>query len=185
MPSLQITLPTVLGDLEIYANPSRLAKAEKLLKTTPELLTKAYEVAGTIYANRIMKMAKYCLTHGIPPRGSGVSWPPHTSLTVKRLGQHTLLLWTGQYRNYIRVLRRGTRIAVGVPPGMKKYRRDDYKDPNPLTLSQVAKILEYGTLDGKIPERPLWRYLWPTVGGKESYKKELAYQIRKQIRNFR
>lgn len=183
MPSLQLTIPTLFGEISVYADQNKLNKADKLIKSTPKILNDAYKIAATVYAERIEKMAKYCITHGMPPRGSGVSWPPHSANTVKRLGAHTLLFWTGQYRNYITVLKRGKSVAVGVPPGMRKWKKGD-ANPNPLTLSQVAKILEFGTIDGKIPARPLWRYLWPTVGGKESYKKELVQQIRKQLRKY-
>lgn len=182
MPKLAITIPTSLGEIGLYANPTQLAKAEKLIKETPKILTDAYTIAATKYAERIAKMARTCLSRGMPPSGSGVSWPPHAASTVKRLGEHGLLYWSSQYYHHIRVLKRGKHIAVGVPPGTRKTRPDHYRSANPLTLSQVAKILEFGS--AKIPARPLWQYLWPTVGGQDAYRKELVQQIRKQIRKY-
>lgn len=182
MPKLALTIPTSIGDLQIYANPKQLEKADRLIQKTPKILTDAYTIAATKFAERLAKTARSCLAHGMPPRGSGVSWPPHAASTVKRLGEHTLLYWSSQYYHHIQVLKRGKHIAVGVPPGLHKTRPDGWKSSSPLTLSQVAKILEYGS--GKIPPRPLWRYLWPTVGGQDAYRRELVQQIRKQIRKY-
>lgn len=185
MIKLSITLPTEFGELEIYANPTRLKKAEELIRKTPKILNDAYEIAAHKFANRLVRMAKYCLANGIPPRGSGVSWPPHAESTVRRLGEHTLLYWSSQYYHHIRVIKRGKHIAVGVPPGLKKTRPDGSRSYSELTLSQVAKILEFGSRDGKIPKRPLWQYLWPSIGGDSPYKRELVQQIRKQINKYK
>lgn len=182
MPKLALTLPTSFGDLVIYANPKQLEKADRLIHKTPKILTEAYTIAATKYAERLAKTARSCIAHGMPPKGSGVSWPPHAASTINRLGEHTLLYWSSQYYNHIRVLKRGKHIAVGVPPGLNKTRPDGWKSSSPLTLSQVAKILEFG--GGKVPPRPLWRYLWNAVGGQDNYKKELVQQIRKQIRKY-
>ena len=183
MPSLSVTIPTAIGNLQIYANQRQLDKADKLIRETPDLLTKAYKSAALIYAERMARIAKTCLLHGMPPRGSGVSWPAHAPSTVRVLGAHSLLYWSSQYYHNIQVIRRGKYIAAGVPSGTLKTRPDGNK-PSGLRLSQVAKILEFGTEDGKIPSRPLWQYLWPSVGGKQSYKQELVQQIRKQIRKY-
>lgn len=182
MPSLSITIPTQFGNLELYANKKQLEKADRFIKKTPKILTDAYTLAATKYAERLARMARSCLAHGMPPKGSGVSWPPHAESTVKRLGAHTLLNWSSQYYHHIRVLKRGKHIAVGVPTGLRKTRPDGWKSSSPLTLSQVAKILEFGS--DKIPPRPLWQYLWPAAGGQDAYKKELVQQIRKQIRKY-
>lgn len=184
MAGLSVTIPTALGNIQIYADQKKLEKANKIIKETPNILTEAYYVSARKYADRIAKMARDCISRGMPPRGYGVSWPPHAESTVKRLGEHGLLYWSSQYYRHIRVLKRGKYIAVGLPSGVKKTRPDGYDPKTPLTLTKVAKILESGSEDGKIPARPLWQYLWPAVGGDEKYKKLLAEQIRKQLRNI-
>lgn len=183
-PSLSITLPTPIGELKIYANQARLDKATKLIAKTPEILNKAYADAANKYGKKIAVVAKECLAKGMPPRGSGVSWAPHSPNTIRVLGEHSLLYWSSQYYRSIQVLRRGKRIAVGVPPGRRKTRPDHRSSR--VTVSQVAKMLEFGSeVTDKLPARPLWRYLWPAVGGKDGYKKELVVQIRKQLRKYR
>lgn len=178
---ISVTIPSALGRVQLYADPRQVEKATELIKSTPEILTKAYNISANRYAERIVRTAKSCIAHGIPPRGSGVSWPPHAASTVKRLGAHTLLYWSHQYYHHIKVIRRGKHIAVGVPSSLRKTRPDHYRSSSPITLSRVAKILELGSEDGKIPARPLWRYLWPSVGGSDSYEKDLVKEIRKQI----
>lgn len=182
MPKLQLTIPTCFGDIAVYADPRDVARANKLIQKTPQILTEAYINAVNKWGPRLVRAAKSCLIHGMPPKGSGVSWPPHSAMTVKRLGAHTLLNWTGEYKRNIKLVRRGRQFAVGLPPGKKKTRPDG--STSGLTLTQVAKILEYGSRNGKIPARPLWQYLWNSVGGNEPYKKVLVREIRKQIRKY-
>lgn len=184
MPVLNITIPTVLGDLSLVANQRTIDRVTKTIEKTPNLLNKAYELVGNQYAQRIAKMAKRCISRGMPPPGSGVSWQPHAESTVRRLGEHGLLYWSSQYYHNIQVIKRGKHISVGVPSNVRKTRPDHYKRNNSSvrTLSQVAKILEYGSLDGRIPARPLWRYIWKSVNGPIGYKKDLIQEINRQVR---
>lgn len=179
MPKIQLTIPS-LGNIEIYTDPRKIAKVNKLISETPKILTEAYLRASYLYGPKLVQAAKRCLRIGMPPHGSGVSWPPHSAKTIKRLGEHTLLNWTGQYMRNIKLVRRGRQVAVGLPPGKIKIRGDGERGR--LTLTQVAKVLEYGSEARSIPARPLWEYLWDSVGGNEPYKKVLVREIRKEIR---
>ena len=180
MKSLQITLPTLVGDLVIYVNKNQQAKAEKLIRETPNILNNAYKLAGLAFANRLARIAKTCISRGMPPPGSGVSWPPHSVNTIKTIGSHTLLYWSSQYWRNIQPIQRGKHIAVGLPPRLIKT-RPDYKSSKGRTLSQVAKMLEFGSANGKLPPRPLWTVLWDSRM-KDKFRKELILEIRKQIR---
>lgn len=185
MNTVNITFPTSLGDVKIYMDPRKKAIADKLLREFPHIMRNAYEKSAMAFGNRLAREAKTCLSRGMPPRGSGVSWPPHAESTVKRLGEHTLLYWSSQYYHAIKVRKRGKYIFVGVPSGLKKTRKDNYKSSNPLTLTKVANILEFGSGDGKIPPRPLWGPLWSSVGGKNNFKKVLVKELRKELRKYR
>ena len=178
--TINITLSTVLGNVKIWANPRQQKKAEELLRKTPEILQQAYKNTAQRFGDRLAKMAKTCLRNGIPPKNSGVSWPPHAASTTRRLGEHTLLYWSSQYYHAIGVYKRGRNIFVGVNSGVKKTRPDGRNSG--LTLLQVAKILEFG--GGKVPARPLWIPLFESVGGKAKFKQELVKEIRKQIRKY-
>ena len=178
--TINITLSTVLGNVKIWANPRQQKKAEELLRKTPEILQQAYKNTAQRFGDRLAKMAKTCLRNGIPPKNSGVSWPPHAASTTRRLGEHTLLYWSSQYYHAIGVYKRGRNIFVGVNSGVKKTRPDGRNSG--LTLLQVAKILEFG--GGKVPARPLWIPLFESVGGKAKFKQELVKEIRKQVRKY-
>lgn len=182
MPSLGITLPTALGDLKIYVNKSQQAKATNLLKSMPDILTSSYVESANKFGERLARMARTCLSRGIPPTGSGVSWPPHSEATIKRYGQHTLLYWSSQYYHAIGVRRRGRNIYVGVPSSTIKTRPDGRKLG--ISLSNVAKLLEYGDDTGKLPPRPLWAPLFQSVGGKDKFKQEIVKVIRHKIRSY-
>lgn len=182
MPSLGITLPTALGDLKIYVNKSQQARATNLLKSMPDILTSSYVESANKFGERLAKMARTCLSRGIPPTGSGVSWPPHSEATIKRYGQHTLLYWSSQYYHAIDVRRRGRNIYVGVPSSTIKTRPDGRKLG--ISLSNVAKLLEYGDDTGKLPPRPLWAPLFQSVGGKDKFKQEIVKVIRHKIRSY-
>ena len=169
MRSLQVTIPTPVGDLVIYANRNQQAKADKLIRETPNILNNAYKLAGLAFAERLAKIARECISRGMPPPNSGVSWPPHTEKTIKAIGDHTLLYWSSQYYRNIKPLQRGKQIAVGLTQSRIKTRPD-------------GKVLEFGSSDGKIPSRPLWSVLWDNTMA-DKYKKQLVLEIRKQIRN--
>lgn len=179
--TINITFPTMLGNVNIYANPTQQRKAEQLLKKTPEILNQAYLNTANRFGERLARMAKTCLRRGMPPPNSGVSWPPHAASTTRRLGAHTLLYWSTQYYHAIGVYKRGKYVFVGVRSNTKKTRPDG-SNPSGLTLTQVAKILEFG--GGKVPARPLWIPLLDSVGGKAQFKQELVKEIRKQMRKY-
>lgn len=179
--TINISFPTALGNVKIWANPSQQRKATELLKKTPQILNQAYVNTAKRFGERLAKMAKTCLRKGMPPPNSGVSWPPHAASTTRRLGAHTLLYWSTQYYHAIGVYTRGKHIFVGVKASQRKT-RPDKSSPSGLTLTQVAKILEFG--GGRVPARPLWIPLLESVGGKAKFKQELVKEIRKQMRKY-
>ena len=178
--TINITFPTLVGNVKVWANPAEQRKAEELIRKTPEIFKKAYTIAANRFGKRLAEMAKSCLKHGVPPKGSGVSWPPHAASTTRRLGEHTLLYWSSQYYHQIGVYVRGKNIFVGVKPSVRKTRPDSV--PGKLTLTQVAKILEFG--GGNVPARPLWIPLYASVGGKDKFKAELVKEVRTQVRKY-
>lgn len=182
MKSLYITLPTIVGEIDIYVNRNQQAKAERLIQKCPSILSKSYEVAAMRFANRLARIAKTCISRGMPPPGSRVSWPPHSINTIKTIGSHTLLYWSSQYWRNIKPIKRGKHIAVGLPHRLIKTRPDG-KSSKGKTLTQVAKMLEFGSVSGKLPPRPLWTVLWDS-SMKDKFKKELILEIRKQIRRI-
>ena len=187
-----------LGDLRIqlYANKSQQAKAQRLLDKMPNIYKEAFTRASQEFGERLVKIVKKCLAIGQPPPNSGVSWKPHSASTIHNLGAHPLLHYTGTYMNSIGIQRSPTRTWVGLnynrQGGSRNARgrattgsaRATQRPPSKLTLNQIAIINEFGSRDGKIPPRPLWQPAWKSIGGNSDYQKLLRDCLRKELQKY-
>nr|UVM89042.1 MAG: virion morphogenesis family protein [Bacteriophage sp.]UWI36606.1 MAG: virion morphogenesis family protein [Bacteriophage sp.] len=179
--SVNRTLDIPSGRLEIYVDKAQQARAEKLIQSVPSILTKSYENGTRKFGEKLLRIVKKCLSTGMPPAGSGVSWPPHAANTVKALGEHTLLNWTGQYKRSVNIYHQRNRTYVGLPNNVKKIRKKGKESGK--TLNQIAILLEYGSRDSNLPPRPLWAPAYKAAGGTKVLQKILRNEIRKQLRN--
>jgi len=177
-----------IGNLHIYVDPAEQARAEKLLRETPKMLTAAFRDAAHRWGDQVVREAIKCINQDTPPKG--VSWPPLSEKYVKSHGiDNHHYLQSGQYIDSIGIYETGLyslsgakvrdRIYVGLPPAVKKTRPTG-KDGK-LTLQEVAKILESGTHDESIPPRPLWAPLYKRFGGQSSIKRYVINAIKRQI----
>lgn len=179
--SVNITISTPLGDLQIYTDPKEQARAERLIAETPSIMRNAYDRATEKFGNQLLRLVKKCLRTGTPPRGT--HWDPHSANTIKRYGEHTLLNYTGQYLRSVQIVKQKNRTYVGIPTNLKKIRKGDRTSKR--TLNQVAIMLEYGSRGGNLPPRPLWKPAFEQVGGKKVLKETLVRELRKEIRKYR
>lgn len=178
--SVNITLSTPIGPLEIYVDKREQARAERLIAKTPSILTEGYEKGTEKFGNQLLRIVRRSLNTGVPPRGSGVSWPPHAPGTIKKYGDHTMLNLTGQYARSVTLVKGKKRTFVGLPIGIKKITYTGKTSRK--TLNQIAIMLEYGSRDGNLPPRPLWNPAFKAAGGKAALQKEIRNEIRKEIR---
>ena len=116
--SVNITLSTPVGSLEIYVDKREQARAERLIAKTPSILTEGYAKGTEKFGNQLLRIVRRSLNTGVPPRGSGVSWPPHTPGTLKKYGDHTMLNLTGQYACSVTLVKGKKRTFVGLPIGV-------------------------------------------------------------------
>lgn len=187
--SVNITLSTPVGPLEIYVDKREQARAERLIAKTPSILTEGYAKGTEKFGNQLLRIVRRSLNTGVPPRGSGVSWPPHAPGTLKKYGKlkkyknHTLLNLTGQYARSVTLVKGKKRTFVGLPIGIKKITYTGKTSRK--TLNQIAIMLEYGSRDGNLPPRPLWNPAFKAAGGKAALQKEIRNEIRKEIRKIR
>lgn len=189
--SVNITLSTPIGPLEIYVDKREQARAERLIAKTPSILTKGYANGTEKFGNQLLRIVRRSLNTGVPPRGSGVSWPPHAPGTIKKYGpgtikkygDHTLLNLTGQYARSVTLVKGKKRTFVGLPIGIKKITYTGKTSRK--TLNQIAIMLEYGSRDGNLPPRPLWAPAFKAAGGKAALQKEIRNEVRKEIREIR
>lgn len=186
--NINISLP--IGSVQIYVDPRKQRQAEKLITRTPQIMQRAYDLGSRKFGNQLLRIVKRSLNTGVPPPGSGVSWPPHSaatlkkygSHTLKKYGSHTLLNLTGQYARSVTIVNRKDRTFVGLPPGLKKTTY--FGKTSRKTLNQIAIILEYGSRDGNLPARELWRPAYKAAGGADALQKSIRNEVRKELRKY-
>lgn len=194
--SVNITLSTPIGPLEIYVDKRKQARAERLIAETPSILTKGYAKGTEKFGNQLLRIVRRSLNTGVPPRGSEVSWPPHAPGSIKKYGDHTLLNLTGQYARSVTLVKGKKRTFVGLPIGIRRLTytgKTSKKGTKKIiytgktskkTLNQIAIMLEYGSRDGNLPPRPLWAPAFKAAGGKAALQKAIRNEVRKEIRRI-
>lgn len=170
-----------LGEIKIYVNQTKQKLAVNLLNNVPKLLVQGYSIGANRFADRLYRIVQRCLKKGTPP--NGVSWKPHAQSTVKTLGPHPIFYLSGFYARYVKVdTRKNGIIYVGLPQGLR--RPSGLKGSSKKTMAQIARVLEYGSGDGDLPARPLWRPAYEQAGGKEKLKKEVVKGLRESINRY-
>jgi hypothetical protein len=186
---VNINLSNNLGDIQIYVDPVKQRQAERLIAKTPSIMKLGYELGTRKFGNQLLRIVRRSLNKGLPPPGSKVSWPPHAIATLKKAtaipkkyGAHTLLNLTGQYARSVTMVTQKDRTFVGIPPGLRKITYSGKTSRK--TLNQVAIMLEYGSIDGNLPPRPLWKPAFEVAGGNVVLEKEIRNQLRKELRKY-
>lgn len=193
MASTQINLSvgSPFGPIDIYiTDKSKLEKAKKLVEKSPNILVDAYNDAAKRFGDKVVKEARKAIERGTPPGGNG-SWAPLSKKYKDRWGGDIYYNW-GQYYRSIGVHREeailygtsktSTRIYIGLPNQVMKT--NPLGRAGRLTIQKVAKILEVGSKNGKIPARPLWEPLYKYVGGKASLKRHIQEAIKRQLKKY-
>lgn len=187
---VNINLSNNLGDIRIYVDPVKQRQAERLIAKTPSIMKLGYELGTRKFGNQLLRIVRRSLNKGLPPPGSKVSWPPHATATLKKYGAHTLkkygahtlLNLTGQYARSVTMVTQKDRTFVGLPPGLRKITY--FGKTSRKTLNQIAIMLEYGSRDGNLPPRPLWKPAFEAAGGNVVLEKEIRNQLRKELRKY-
>lgn len=178
--NINISLP--IGSVRIYVDPRKQMQAEKLITRTPQIMQRGYDLGSRKFGNQLLRIVRRSLNNGLPPPGSKVSWPPHATATLKKYGAHTLLNLTGQYARSVTMVTQKDRTFVGLPPGLRKITYSGRTSRK--TLNQIAIMLEYGSRDGNLPPRPLWKPAFEAAGGNVVLEKEIRNQLRKELRKY-
>lgn len=150
-------------------------KVDRLVSNLGSSIQTGYDKAIDSFSKKLLAIVKKSLTLGIPPVGGGVVWQPLAPATIRRWGQHPIYNLTGIYSRSVGLYYYKSRVLVGLPVGS---RRSSQKK---LTLNQLAKILEYGSSDGRIPPRPVWATSLKACGGITQIKKLILTSIRKEL----
>ena len=175
---VNITLPKV-SDLVLQVKVNgEWQRVESLVSNLGPSIQRGYDKAVNKFSRNLLAIVKKSLTLGIPPVGGGVIWQPLAPSTVERWGQHPIYNLTGLYSRSVGLYVYKSRILIGLPIGI---RRSSQKK---LTLNQLARILEFGSHDGRIPPRPVWAPSLKAVGGKSKLKQLILTEIRKEFQKY-
>lgn len=134
-----------------------------------------YNKSVEVFSSQLLRIIRRSMASGTPPPNSGVTWEPLSPATIKRWGDHPIYYLTGLYYRSIGLFRYKSRTLVGLPIGHKRSPKGN------LTMNQLAKILEFGTEDERIPARPLWAPSLKSVGGTRKLKKMILANIRSNL----
>lgn len=114
--------------------------------------------------------------------GASLGWEPLSEDYKKWKGKHgypesRIYYASGSYYNNITVWVNDGRTYVGVK---KRVRSQSSK--RGLTIGQIARILEHGSISTNLPARPLWAPSFQQFGGTRRIKGFIVWHIRDQIR---
>lgn len=180
-----ISLPRIgYGDLKLeFQVKGNWMEAIDLPVRVASSMRKGYDEGVKQFSRRFIEVITRAITTGTPPKGSGVKWDPLSQKTLKRYGFHHPYLLTGLYRNNIKLFKETSRVYIGL--SRTKASGGTGNGKSKYTLTQVARILEYGDTEGAgsgIPPRPLWGPTFVSVGGKKRMKQYIVDAIRTRLR---
>lgn len=130
-------------------------------------------------AKKIQALIKKNIRANGPP---GVHWPALSTeyaRSKKSRGGDPNKKWffSGTYYRNIRIIEKGKNVYVGVPARA----RSTVNKKKPLTLGQIANILERGSAARGIEARPLWGPTFREFGGKRRIAYHITWHISNQI----
>lgn len=173
-----ITIPS-LPNIELHIEGD-WQKAIYLTDNISNSISKGYEKGSRIFSTLVLNKVRNALRSGRPPSGGGVYWPPLSKSYIERWNSkypgHSIYNLTGTYLRSIGIHKYKSRTIIGLP-----YKNKPGNRRSSLTLVQVAIILEYGSRNGTIPARPLWKPSLKSAGGINRLKKEIMHGIRSQL----
>lgn len=178
IPNVNIRTPSLPDSitLMVKVDEHKSRKVQAMLNKFPQSVEKGYRLGSQEFANKLLKLVKRCIKTGTPPKG--VSWPPHSPNTTKRLGPHPLLYLTGFYYKYIQIIQNRKSIAVGLPRGLR--RPSLMHGSSSLTMRQIALLLENG--GATLPARPLWKPAYNQIGGMKELRKSVIKHLKNEIK---
>ena len=163
----------LLPEIELFGD---WGKALNLFNELPLAVNSGALEGKLKAAKRIREMVRRNIKSNGPP---GVHWPElskNYKTHKKNKGGDPNRKWffKGKYYKNIRITEKGNDVFVGVPARMRGSQGKD-----PLTLGQIANILERGSSVRGIQARPLWGPTFKQFGG----KRKVSIYITRNISN--
>lgn len=154
-------------------------KVESLLANLDKTVLIGAKAGQISASNKLIAIIK----KNIRENGSSIGWEPVSDKYRKKkeargYDPDNLLVMTGLYYRSISNWSTGLNHYVGIKKGVRHPKKNGKKA---LTLSQIAMILEHGSITQNIKARPLWRPSYKQFGGNLRLKGLLVWHIRNQI----
>ena len=148
---------------------------QELIDSLPVAVVSGAKMGQLTAAKKLKTLVKSNIRKGGP---EGTHWPQYSPAYLKRklkLGGNPDKKWrlTDTYYKSINITYSGNNIFVGVPRNVRGK-----IGKKPLTLGQIANILEKGSHVAGIQARPLWGPTLKQFGG----KRKIAYYVTQGIR---
>ena len=174
--SINVSVPnpqTLIPKIEIKTG--QWNKVKRFIDECPYLLQYGYENGVKEFGTKLVGIIRRAIASG---RMDGAQWAPLAEKTKEKYGDHPIYNLTGQYMRSIGVHYYKSRTLIGIPINVRKTR---LSGKSTITLNQVAIILEYGTKNGRIPPRPIWKPAFEKAGGSKGLQKTLLRSIKKMV----
>jgi len=177
MPTQNINVGSgLIPEVTLFGDWDKLTKALNQLPIAVAIGANSGRIAA---AEKIVSLIKKNIRAGGPP---GTRWPDYSQAYKEKkeaAGANTDRKWyyTGTYYNNIKVVNKGLSTYAGVP----RNARSKVNQRKPLTLGQIANILEKGSAAHNIQARPLWKPTFKEFGGKARVKYLIIWHIRNSV----
>ena len=177
MPTQNINVGAgLVPEISLFGDWDKLTKAISQLPIAVAIGAQSGKIAA---AEKIMSLIKKNIRRGGP---AGTRWPEYSEKYKKRKaadGVNVDRKWHyhGTYYNNIKVITKGNSTFVGVPRNV----RSRVNPKKPLTLGQIANILERGSAAHNIQARPLWNPTFKEFGGRARVKYHIVWHIRNSV----
>ena len=117
----------------------------------------------------------------IRENGARIGWKPLSSTYKKKKSRrgfpaNRIYYASGSYYRAIQIWDQGNNTFVGI-----RKRKYSKSSKSRLTLGQIARVLETGSIIRNIPARPLWGPSFRQFGGNKRIKGFMIWHIRNQI----
>lgn len=174
--SVTTRIPVIVPTIEKVGDWPR---TQRFLREVGPVTVRGYTLGQLAFAKKMFNRVR----KNIRENGGTIGWAPLSSSYAdykSRLGKdpNNLLVLTKLYYNSITIWNKNGIYYVGVKHGIRYPDRSN----GGLTVGQVAKILEVGSIARNLPARPLWGPSFRQLGGKQAIRKTLVWYIRRQIR---
>jgi len=178
---LNIFIP---GNLELkIVNQLEWTKANRAIKELPKAIHEGYEDAVGDFSRDLINTIRKMMESGDP------SWAPLSPSTLESYHKKYPAANHPWYRSGFMSSRvdfysdeHSNKVYIGLPQ-YQYYEPQDWGEDSRrgLTMMQLAKMLEFGSWDGRIPARPLFSTAFDRKGGRNKLRENILKYLKRRL----